>query len=103
MSLDVYFKQDIANVARALGQNRGSGDFADGYRAALVDVATAFGFSLRQAIPMPASANRDAPRLSCGHPRTSLRHWRNSVSGLTGDWCSECEAERARANAGNGG
>ncbi len=46
---------------------------------------------------------REVPRLSCGHLRTSLRNWRNGVSGLTGNWCSECEAERVRARAGNGG
>lgn len=42
------------------------------------------------------------PRLSCGHPRTSLR-WHKSGSSLAGEWCMECEAKRARANAGNGG
>ncbi len=48
--------------------------------------------------PMP---DHELPRLSCGHLRTSLRHWRNSASGLTGDWCSECEVERV--GSGNGG
>ncbi len=43
MALSVYFREDIANVVRALGQNRGGDDFANGYCAALADVAMAFG------------------------------------------------------------
>jgi hypothetical protein len=106
MALDVYFREDIANVARALGQHERSAD----YRAALVDMATAFGCDVQQIVPAHVISMRDVPVtivagpvLSCGHLRTSLRHWRNSVSGLTGEWCSECEVERARTSAGNGG
>jgi len=57
----------------------------------------------QQIAPAPVVHTQSVPRLSCGHPRSSLRHWRNSVSGLTGDWCAECEVERARVSAGNGG
>ncbi len=98
MALDVYFRQDIANVARALGQNRGGGDFADGYRAALEDVATAFG--CKPEPPLSISIVHADPvrhvlferTLSCGHPKTALRY----------NHCVDCEAEHGDS-AGNGG
>jgi hypothetical protein len=42
------------------------------------------------------------PRLSCGHSRNSIRYDRDA-EGWISTRCLECEVERARVSAGNGG
>lgn len=64
---EVFLKDDLHNILRALAATAPGGEYGDGFRAALVAVATATG--MEQAAGSPPSAPVDASNLQVGDRR----------------------------------
>jgi len=58
---------------------------------------------VQQITPAHVVSMRDVPVLSCGHSRNSIRYDQDTSTGWITTRCVECEVERARTSAGNGG